>query len=118
MFNVKEYVRSILMDPEILNLTGDRTVHYIHASSPVAPYIEYLFYDENGEEWAENKEIATNFYIQVDIFSKGSYSDLESKIKEKMINADFKRSMAADSYESDTQLYHKAMRFIFTINND
>lgn len=115
MINPKKFVKDILSDSEILNLTADKKVYFLHACNPKPPYIEYEFYDENGEEWAENKEIATNYYIQVDIFSKIDYTELENKIKEKMINAGFNRSMCADLYENDTQLYHKAMRFFITL---
>lgn len=114
MLNPKQYVKSILMDQEIINLTGDKTVHFIHAVSPVTPYIEYLFYDENGAAWEEGKEISADYYLQVDIFSQGNYTNLENKIKEKLISAGFERDMAADMYEDDTKLFHKAMRFIFT----
>ncbi|MCR3758156.1 prohead protease [Clostridium felsineum] len=105
------------MDSTIINVTGDKTVHFIHADSPLAPYVEYEFYDENGSAYEEGKEVETNFYLQVDIFSKGSYTKLEAAIKNKLLNAGFDRGMAADLYENETQLYHKAMRFIFSINN-
>lgn len=115
MVNIKKLVKGILLSSEVLNLTADNKVYFLHANNPQTPYIEYEFYDENGEEWAENKEIATNFYLQVDIFSKTDYTDLENKIKEVMINAGFNRSMCADLYENDTQLFHKAMRFSITL---
>lgn len=115
--NIKPLLRQILSDNEIISLTGDNTVHFLHANSPISPYIEYEIFDENGEEWAENKEIATTYYVQVDIFSKDDYTDLENKIKEKMINAGFIRFMCADLYEQDTQLFHKAMRFLISLNN-
>jgi len=112
--NIKAHLRALLMNPEIISLTADKTVYFLHANNAAPPYIEYEIYDEDGEDWAENKEIATSYYIQVDIFSKGDYTELENVIKEKMIDAGFNRSMAADLYEKDTGLYHKAMRFIFT----
>ncbi len=112
MVNIKKFIKDTLSNLEILNLTANKKVYFIHANSPTEPYIEYEIFDENGQEWAENKEIATNFYLQVDIFSKTDYTDLENKIKEVMINAGFNRSMAADLYENDTQLFHKAMRFL------
>jgi len=115
--NIKQFIRQILSDSEILNLTADGKVYFLHATSPNTPYVEYEIYDEYGEEWAENKEIATNFYIQVDIFSKTDYTDLENKIKEKLINAGFVRSMCVDLYEENTELWHKAMRFFITLNN-
>jgi len=115
MVNIKKLMKDTLSDNEILNLTADKKVYFLHANSPKTPYIEYEIFDENGEEWAENKEIATNYYVQVDIFNKVDYTDLENKIKEKMINAGFNRSSSADLYENDTQLFHKAMRFFITL---
>ena len=115
MVNIKKLMKDTLNDNEILNLTGDKKVYFLHANSPKPPYVEYEIFDENGEEWAENKEIATNYYVQVDIFSKNDYTDLENKIKEIMTNAGFNRSMCADLYENDTQLFHKAMRFLITL---
>lgn len=117
MTNIKQFLRQILSDEEILNLTADKKVYFLHATTPTTPYVEYEVLDESGEAWAENKEIATTYYVQVDIFSKTDYTELEEKIKEKMINAGFNRSMAADLYEKDTQLYHKAMRFLITLND-
>lgn len=115
MVNIKKFMKDTLSDSEILNLTADKKVYFLHANKPNTPYVEYEMFDENGQEWAENKEIATNFYVQVDIFSNTDYTDLEDKIKEKLINAGFNRSMCADLYENDTQLFHKAMRFFITL---
>lgn len=116
MTNIKQFVRSILSDAEILNLLPDKKVYFLHAINPDKKmYVEYEIYDENGEAWSEGTEIATNYYIQVDIFSIGDYTELENKIKEKMINAGFERSMCADLWESDIQLHHKAMRFLIAL---
>lgn len=111
---MKEFLRSVLTDIEILKLTADNDVYFLHAKNANIPYIEYEIVNETGQKWAENKEIATNYMVQVDIFSKGDYTDLEDKIKEKMSNAGFIRDTAADLYEEDTELYHKAMRFTYT----
>lgn len=118
MFNIKSFLRQTLSDPEVINLTADKKVYFLHASNPKTPYVEYEIYDEFGEEWAENIEVATSYYVQVDIFSYEDYTEIENKVKEKMISADFQRTMAADMYEEDTKLYHKAMRFIFTANSN
>ena len=113
--NIKQFLNQVLSSPEIINLLPDKKVYFLHAEAATAPYLEYEIIDEFGKEWAENKEIATNYYVQVDIFSMGDYSTIENAVKEKMIEAGFKRSMAADLYESDTKLYHKAMRFLITL---
>lgn len=117
MNNIREFIEQTLSDIEVLNFIPDGKVHFLHARKPNPPYVEYNIFDEFGEEWAENEEIATTYYVQVDIFSKGNYIELENKIKEKMINAGFDRSMCADLYEADAGLYHKAMRFFITLNN-
>lgn len=114
MDDIKEFVRNSLLDSGIIDLTGDKTVHFLHALDPKCPYIEYEFFDENVSAWEEGNEISTDYYLQVDIFSKSDYTELENAIKEKMKSLGFKRSMAADLYEKDTKLFHKAMRFIFT----
>ena len=115
--NIRAFLRSVLLDPEIISLTGDGTVHFLHAVAPVIPYIEYAIYDENGALYAEGIETATDYYIQADIFSKGDYTVLEDAIKIKMANAGFVRSSGADLYEPEPiDLYHKAMRFTFTTN--
>ena len=34
-----------------------------------------------GEDWAENKEIATGFYMQVDVWSKGDFTNIAGQVK-------------------------------------
>lgn len=116
--NIKKYVRDLLMDKTIIDLTEDKKVYFLHANNAKPPYVEYEFYDENGADYSENQETATNYYIQIDIFSNGDYTELETKIKEKMISEGFTRGMAADMYEKDTKLYHKAMRFNRSMLNE
>ena len=77
-------------------------------------YITFFCYNELGEVYAENKEIVTGYYVQVDLWSKGDYMVLADSIKSAMINAGFKRTSVADLYEKDTQIFHKAMRFKYT----
>jgi len=115
--NIKAFLRSVLLVPEIINLTGDKAVHFLHAKKPVAPYVEYAIYDEEGALYAEGEELATDYYIQIDIFSKGDYTALEDAIMAKMKSAGFERSGGADLYEPPPiDLYDKAMRFVFTTN--
>lgn len=76
-------------------------------------YITFFCYNEQGEEWSENEEIVTGYYVQVDIWSKGSYIDLADQVMTAMISAGFKRMTAQDLYESDTKTFHKALRFSY-----
>lgn len=116
--NIRELVKSTLEHKEILDLLGDKNIYFLKANKPKKPYVEFFIFDEEGEFWAEGKELSTTYYVQIDIFSDKSYSLIESKVKEKMLNAGFARSLSADLYEDDTKLYHKAMRFFITLNNN
>jgi len=82
-------------------------------SGTASTYITYFSYNEQGEEYAENQEIATGFYVQVDIWSKSDYLTLADQVKSVMTAAGFKRTSAQDLYESDTKIFHKAMRFSY-----
>lgn len=111
---MKKYLRSVLMNEEITDLTADKKVYLINAINPKEPYLTYTIIDEWGSEFAENEEIATEYNIQIDIFSKGDYTILEEKVKEVMATSEFYRTSAFDFYEDDTGLYHKVIRFIYT----
>lgn len=109
--NIKQHLLNTLKTDSVLNLTGDKKVHFIHANNPIAPYIEYMVISETGAEYSEGKENYTKYTVQVDIFSLGNYSELENEIKSVLINAGYCRDQAIDLYENKTELYHKAMRF-------
>lgn len=88
-------------------------VQFLSYSGNEEAYITFFCYNEQGECWAENKEIATGIYVQVDIWSKTDYTALEEQVKERMSAAGFSRTTCSDYYEPDTKIYHKAMRFIY-----
>ena len=77
------------------------------------PYITYQFYNEYGEAFSENREIATMYSVQVDIFTRGEVEDLYKEILDLMVSAGWFRIYAMDLYEPDTKLLHKAARFQF-----
>jgi hypothetical protein len=76
-------------------------------------YITFFNYLEQGEQYADNEEKATGYYIQIDLWSKNDYTELVDNIKDYMKAAGFIRTSAADLFESDTKIYHKAMRFFY-----
>lgn len=113
---MKVNLRSVLLNKEITDLTTDKTVYLLHAINAKPPYVTYAFIDEWGKDFAENDEIATNHSIQVDIFSRTDYTELEKKIKQIMKLNNYYRTSAFDLYEDDTGLYHCVIRFIYTKN--
>lgn len=92
-------------------------VSFHNYSGDEQTYITYFCYNEQGEEWAENKEIATGFYIQVDIWSKTNYTTLAKNVKKALEDVGLIRTTTQDLYEKDTEIYHKGMRFSYIQNN-
>lgn len=80
-------------------------------SGKESTYITFFNYLEQGEQYADNEEKATGYYIQLDVWSKNDYIELIEKVKDRMRAAGFIRTFAADIFEDDTKIYHKAMRF-------
>lgn len=76
-------------------------------------YITFFNYLEQGEQYADNEEKSTGYYIQIDIWSKSDYTELIENVKNAMETAGFIRTSAADLFESDTKIYHKAIRFFY-----
>lgn len=81
------------------------------------PYITFFCYNEQGEKFADDDEIETGFYMQVDIWSKGNIEQLKINVINLLKEAGFKRKTVQDLYESDTQTYHKCIRFFYAQKN-
>ena len=81
-------------------------------NSPSA-YILFFNANERGSHHGDDQELSTEYLIQIDIFSKGDYTNLVKQVKDLMSSAGFRRQMTTESYENDTKYYHKTMRFIY-----
>lgn len=73
-------------------------------------YIRF-FYLPQVQFSAEDIERYTTHYVQVDIFSPGNLIDLTAKVKKSMKQAGFRKNLEDETYEPDTKLYHKIIRF-------
>lgn len=74
-------------------------------------YVTFFCYNQMSELYAENIEIATEYYVQIDIWNKSSDNEtLAGLIKTAMTAAGFRGYTAQDLYESDTKIFHKAIR--------
>ena len=80
-------------------------------------YITFFIYNEKGEMFAEDEEAITGVYIQVDVWTKGDYTDIVKRVKELLKLEGFQRSSEIDLYEDDTGIYHKGIRFFYAQNN-
>lgn len=77
------------------------------------PYITFFSYNEQGESFSDDEEDFTGHYIQVDVWSKGDYTDIVKRVKDLLEGVGFSRTSEGDLYEPDTKIYHKGMRFFY-----
>lgn len=104
-------IRKVLFDERITSLVGNK-IYFLKASdNTVAPYIEYEVLNEEGALYAENEEIETNYRIQIDVFSKGSYTSIVKVIKNVMKENGFVREFGGSLYEEKSKLFHYVLRF-------
>lgn len=110
--NIEKYLGQVLSDENIINKTYDKNVFYIHAKSATPQYVEYMIVNDPTSFYEENEEKNINYLIQVDIFSKGDFTELKDTIIKHLKENGFDRGTSSpDMYEEDTELYHKALRF-------
>ncbi len=75
------------------------------------PYITFFTYLDKPEQHADDRELITGHYVQVDVWSKTDYTELVKTIHQKMLAAGFTKLNFHDLYEQDLEVYHKVMRF-------
>ena len=71
---IEGLIRKVLFDERITDLVGNKIYLLKAPDNTKAPYIEYEVLNEEGSLFAENEEIETNYRIQIDVFTKGSYN--------------------------------------------
>lgn len=77
------------------------------------PSLTYHFFNElpalHGDGEINNETVS----CQVDIWSKGDYTDIKKQVKSAMKDAGFLFSRASDDYEDAIKIYHCVLVFNF-----
>lgn len=76
----------------------------------------YIVFNEyNQMPWlnANDTEMWTKHFIQVDVFSKGNYINLVKEVKNAMKQAGFGRMFESETYDNDMNMYRKILRFSY-----
>ncbi len=108
---MEELLRSILFDERIATLVNDKIFLLKAPNNTTAPYMEYEVLNEEGSLYAENEEIETNYRIQIDVFTKASYTTIVKAIKNVMKENGFMKEFGGSLYEEDSKLFHYILRF-------
>jgi hypothetical protein len=108
---MEELLRKVLFDERITSLVSNKIYLLKAPDNTMAPYVEYEVLNENGSMFAENEEIGTDYNIQIDIFTKGSYTTIVKAIKSVMKENGFMKEFGGSRYEEDSKLFHYILRF-------
>lgn len=80
-------------------------------------HISFFVIMEIPEAYSEDMEEITSIHIQVDLWSKDD-SKLNKKIKSALKKVGFYFSESRNDFETDTLIYHKAMRFKYYLEEE
>ncbi|ERN54322.1 hypothetical protein [Alkalihalophilus marmarensis] len=89
-------------------------VYPLHNEKNEDTYITFLEYDQRSALNANNEEIKTRYFVQVNIFTKGNFDELSKQVKDILKANGFTRTSEYENYEKDTSYFHKALRFNIT----
>lgn len=111
--DIKTEVRAALLNNAalVLLLGGQRVYQLAAPNATEYPRITFFEVDNRDAAFADDMPIMTDVIVQVDIWSKGSTSALAGEVDKTMKAQGWSRTSAADLYEEDTKVYHKALRY-------
>lgn len=90
---------------------GIRITQLVALDAAIFPRITFYELTNTDNDYANDTAVSSDIGLQIDIWSKGSTSAIAEQVDITMKSLNFKRMNGADFYESDTYIYHKAMRY-------
>lgn len=76
-------------------------------------YIVFNEYNQAPLLSADDEEISTKYFYQVDVFSKYNYTQLVKQLKKLMKEAGYGRMFESETYETNMKMYRKIIRFSY-----
>lgn len=81
-------------------------------------YIVFIEYNQASEMNADDEELITKHFFQVDVFSGGNYLQLVKDLKRLMKQAGFGRMFESETYDDDMNKFRKILRFNYERINE
>lgn len=111
--DIKTEVRTALLNnAALVSLLGGQRVYQLAAPDatefPRITFFEVINYDA---AFADDVPIMADVIVQIDVWSKVSTSVIAGEVDKTMKQLGWSRTSAADLYEEDTKIYHKALRY-------
>lgn len=116
MINIKPDIKQALeSNSALVSLLDGTHIYQIVAPSdaplPRVTFFEMINFDS---EFADDKPIASEIHIQIDVWSNGNTSAIAEEVDNSLKSIGMTRYYAIDLYEYDTRIYHKSMRYVIT----
>lgn len=84
------------------------------ANNADATYIVFTEYNQAGDLIADDDELTTGYFIQVDVFSSGNFLNLVKQVKSSMKQVGFSRMYESETYDDQAEKFRKIIRFSYT----
>lgn len=105
MFNFNEEIERTLSELGV-------PVSFMHYSGKATSYVVYMQVMKDNELYGDNDIVGCVQFYDFDVYSKGNFLPIVSKLIELLTSAGWTYSPSRDSpdmYESDTKYYHKTI---------
>jgi len=111
--DVKTEIRTALIaNTQLTTLLGGQHIYQLVApNAEQYPRITFFEVDNVEAAFADDSAYASDVFVQVDVWSKGSTSAIAGEVDETLKGLGYSRTRAPDFYEEETRVYHKAMRY-------
>ena len=73
--------------------------------------IVFLEYNQAARMKADDIEVVTKHFYQVDVFSKTDLTDLVNDVRSGLTEVGFMRMFESETYDEDMKMYRSIMRF-------
>lgn len=92
-------------------------VQFVNYNNTSDTYIVFLEYNQAPWLSADDDEVWTKHFFQVDVFSSGNYLTLVKNVKKAMKQAGFGRMFESETYDDDMKKFRKILRFHYVSEN-
>lgn len=108
---VLDVLNALKNDVELNKLVAGKVYWIRPADNPKPPYITFFEVSNSTGQAADDDEYSSDIEIQVDIWTTGSYLNIQKEVHRIMKSMGFLHTSLPDQYEKDTQIIHKAIQF-------
>lgn len=94
-------------------------ISYQKYSGTATTYITFFYYLIQTEDFSEDEEETTGYYVQLNLYYKNDIGDLKEQIINNLKNNGFKKKDIRDfPYDADTGLYWTAISVFYLQKNN